>query len=150
MGQVSRIQETTVALETGVGCLFAYLGGWLSLEQMAEMMTAVTGTEVTPEDLKGAAERSLTMERAFNLREGLGREADTLPERFLREGVEAGEITAGPLTELPRLVTAYYRRRGWDEEGRPTPATLDRLSLELVRLDQPREFKVAFSRELTK
>lgn len=150
VGQVSRIQETTVALETGVGCLFAYLGGWLSLEQMAEMMTAVTGTEVTPEDLKRAAERSLTMERAFNLREGLGREADTLPERFLREGVEAGEITAGPLTELPRLVTAYYRRRGWDEEGRPTPATLDRLSLELVRLDQPREFKVAFSRELTK
>ncbi|WP_258358767.1 aldehyde ferredoxin oxidoreductase family protein [Moorella sulfitireducens (nom. illeg.)] len=148
--QVNRIQETTVALETGIGCLFAYLGGWLPLELMTEMLTAVTGTELALEDLHMAAERSLALERAFNLREGLGREADTLPERFLREGIADGGIKAGPFTRLPELVQAYYHRRGWDEEGRPTPATLDRLGLELVRLDQTREFKVAFSRELTK
>ncbi|KYH33530.1 aldehyde ferredoxin oxidoreductase family protein [Neomoorella mulderi] len=146
--QVSRIQETTVALETGIGCLFAYLGGWLPLELMTEMLTAFTGTELALEDLYMAAERSLALERAFNLREGLGREADTLPERFLREGIADGGIKAGPFTRLPELVQAYYHHRGWDEEGRPTPATLDRLGLELVRLDQPREFKVAFSREL--
>lgn len=114
------------------------------------MITAVTGTEAALEDLQRAAERSLTIERAFNLREGLDRETDTLPERFLREGIETGEITAGPFTELPRLVASYYRRRGWDEGGRPTPATLDRLGLELVRLGQSRDFKVAFSRELTR
>ncbi|MDN5345366.1 MAG: aldehyde:ferredoxin oxidoreductase [Clostridia bacterium] len=148
--QASRIQETTVALEAGIGCLFAYLGGWLPLELMAEMVTAVTGTEVTPENLQAAAERSLTLEKAFNLREGLGREADTLPERFLREGVAGSGVKAEPFSRLPELVQAYYRRRGWDEEGRPTPATLDRLGLELVRLDQPPEFKVAFSREITR
>ncbi|BCV22902.1 aldehyde ferredoxin oxidoreductase [Moorella sp. Hama-1] len=148
VGQVSRIQEMTAGLETGIGCLFAYLGGWLPLELMAEMVTAVTGTEVALENMTAAAERSLTLERAFNLREGLGSATDTLPERFLREGIADGGIEAGPFTRLPELVQAYYRRRGWDAEGRPAPATLARLGLELVRLDQPREFKVAFSREL--
>lgn len=148
VGQVSRIQEITVGLETGIGCLFAYLGGWLPLEVMAGMLTAVTGTEITLENITAAAERSLTLERSFNLREGLGRETDTLPERFLREGIKDGDFTAGPFTLLPELARAYYRRRGWDAEGRPMPATLDRLGLELVRLDQPQEFKVAFSREL--
>ncbi|WP_406677156.1 aldehyde ferredoxin oxidoreductase family protein [Moorella sp. ACPs] len=146
--QVSRIQETTAALETGIGCLFAHLGGWLPLELMTAMLTAVTGTELTLEELHMAATRSLTLERAFNLREGLGREVDTLPARFLREGIAAGEIKAGPFTNLPELVQAYYRRCGWDDQGRPEPATLERLGLELIRLDQPREFKVAFSREL--
>ncbi|MBC7325021.1 MAG: aldehyde ferredoxin oxidoreductase, partial [Moorella sp. (in: Bacteria)] len=93
--QASRIQETTVALETGIGCLFAHLGGWLPLELMAEMLTAVTGSETTPEDLHMAAARSLTLERAFNLREGLDRQADNLPERFLREGIADGGIKAG-------------------------------------------------------
>ncbi|MBW1990320.1 MAG: aldehyde ferredoxin oxidoreductase family protein [Deltaproteobacteria bacterium] len=71
-----------------------------------------------------AGNRGYTLERLFNLREGV--EKDTLPKRFLKERLPEGP---GPL-DLSAMLPAYYSLRGWDENGRPKRKTLKKLDLE--------------------
>jgi aldehyde:ferredoxin oxidoreductase len=73
-------------------------------------------------------ERIWNLERLFNLREGFGRNDDTLPRRFLSEPLTTGP-TKGQVVELDKMLDEYYRARGWDNEGRPTRRTLERLGL---------------------
>jgi len=89
------------------------------------------GRETTPEELLTIGARIWNLGRLLNLREGLRREDDRLPERILSvphpDGVAAGKVLgAGAFREA---LDEYYRLRGWDAEGVPTRDTLSRLSL---------------------
>jgi aldehyde:ferredoxin oxidoreductase len=56
--------------------------------------------------------------RHFNIREGLTREDDQLPKRFLTEALpETGNIITKE--QMLQLLQDYYLARGWDEEGVP-------------------------------
>jgi aldehyde:ferredoxin oxidoreductase len=62
----------------------------------------------------------------YNLREGFTSADDTLPDRILHEPTFKHMESGHPLAELlPR----YYRNRGWDADGVPTPRTLERLQV---------------------
>ena len=69
--------------------------------------------------------------RLLNLREGLRRDDDRLPERILSvphpDGVAAGKVVGGEA--FRESLDEYYRLRGWDVEGVPSRDTLSRLSL---------------------
>jgi aldehyde:ferredoxin oxidoreductase len=39
------------------------------------------------------------------------------------------------VVDLPPMLDEYYVARGWDAEGRPTPAKLDRLGLAEIAAD---------------
>src|SRR5262249_48293736 len=98
----------------------------------AELLARVTGWDVSAGELRTVAERIVTAKKLFNLREGWTPEEDTLPRRFLSEGLPNG-ASAGAL--LPRgrlhaLVQAYYAARGWDREGRVPREVLERLRLD--------------------
>lgn len=71
------------------------------------------------------------MMRAFNAREGIGREADQLPKRL--ERALAGGKTDGitiDMAEVERAKDWYYAMAGWDvATGVPTEQTLERLGL---------------------
>ena len=60
----------------------------------------------------------------YNLREGLTAKDDTLPARMLHEPTFAGTDSGHP---LHLLLPRYYKKRGWDADGVPRRATLDRL-----------------------
>lgn len=101
-----------------VGETFADLGAaWLS----------ELGYAHTPEDLATLGERVWTLTRLFNVREGLDREADRVPQA-LTEPV-AGSTNAIDPEAFEALLEGYYAARGWDEQGRPTEETLSRLGL---------------------
>jgi aldehyde:ferredoxin oxidoreductase len=70
--------------------------------------------------------------RVYNLREGLGADADRLPGRFHRESIGAGRHVGILLEEsnFKARLEEYYRLVGWDEMGRPTDTTLMSLNLE--------------------
>lgn len=64
------------------------------------------------------SERGITLARIFNLREGLSRFDDVLPERFFAPTPE------GPLKDSPidagayaKARKVYYQMLGWDEKG---------------------------------
>jgi len=69
--------------------------------------------------------------RLLNLREGLRRDDDRLPARILSvphpDGVAAGKALGAEA--FRESLDEYYRLRGWDAEGVPSPATLSKLSL---------------------
>ena len=61
----------------------------------------------------------LAEKKAFNIREGWRPEDDTLPERFLSEGLTEGASRGAviPRERLQRMIRAYNVARGWTEEG---------------------------------
>ena len=88
----------------------------------------------TADALRRCGERIWTLVRLFNVREGVDRAADVLPEA-LSEPIEDGPAAGSRIdpAELDRLLDAYYDARGWSNGGLPTATTLDRLDLGDVR-----------------
>ncbi len=77
-----------------------------------------------------AGERGYTLEKLFNLREGIGKKHDTLARRFTHEPLNPEN--AASKVPLDKMLPEYYRIRGWDENGIPTRLTLRRLGLNFV------------------
>ena len=86
----------------------------------------ITGEKYTLGRITETGERNFNMERLFNIREGFPGKDDTLPKRMLEEPSFPGEKAGVPLHEM---LPKYYRLRGWDENGIPTEATLNRLKI---------------------
>ena len=91
---------------------------------------AVTGWNVSLWELMKVGERRLNLLRAFNAREGVGAEADTVPPKLLipLEG-GASDGVAIMAEEIEAGKALYYRMAGWDENGRPARAKLEELAL---------------------
>lgn len=128
-----RSQHFTAVDDSLVVCRFTSERGFgLFLgEAYARMVAAVTGWNLSAEELDKIGERIINQERLFNVREGVSRRDDVLPWRVMHEPIPEG-ASAGmhcPPAELDRMLDEYYRLRGWDAEGRPTPARLAALGL---------------------
>lgn len=80
----------------------------LNLENASLLLNACTGIDYTPgylEKILGdAVERDFLLNKTF----GLKREADTLPDRFLKEPLPEGP-TKGSTVNIEKMVTEYYR-----------------------------------------
>lgn len=108
-------------------CLFAVAPTrLLKLDEMAELLAAVTGWETSSYEIMRFGERRNHLLRVYNLREGLTAADDTLPDRFFDDPIPDGDW-AGTRLDRARFgacVRLYYQMMGWDEQGRPLPATL--------------------------
>ncbi len=102
-------------------CKFAGRGN-LPPSLLARWLNLALGWETTGEELMAKGERIFNLKRALNVEMGITRASDTLPPRLLKEARPSGGA-AGVLPELDSMLEEYYRLRGWDEEGRPTPYT---------------------------
>jgi aldehyde:ferredoxin oxidoreductase len=89
------------------------------------------GRETSHEELMTIGARIWNLGRLLNLREGVRRDDDRLPERILSvphpDGVAAGKVVGAEA--FREALDEYYRLRGWDSEGVPSRDTLRRLSL---------------------
>lgn len=89
--------------------------------------SAVTGVPVSRKEYLEAGDRITVLERYMNTREGISRVHDTLPERLLKEGRKSDpKMRTVP---LEKLLPPYYKKRGYDRDGIPTPATLEKLRI---------------------
>jgi aldehyde:ferredoxin oxidoreductase len=111
------------------GCKF--MGMVLTAEDWAKLISTLMGYEFSAEDFRRTGERIYNLERAYILREGFTREDDTLPPRLLEDPMPEGPAR-GHVVNLDVLLEAYYKYRGWDEQGRPTKEKLRELDLEWV------------------
>ncbi|MBI2323636.1 MAG: aldehyde ferredoxin oxidoreductase family protein, partial [Chloroflexi bacterium] len=98
--------------------------------KMLEIVNAVSGWGLTPRELSDIGERSLTLARLFNEREGSTAKDDRLPQQVMRPHV-SGPLSKVRLDEgdLRAQVAAYYAGRGWDDAGHPKRETLERLGI---------------------
>jgi aldehyde:ferredoxin oxidoreductase len=128
-----RSQHFTAVGDSLVLCRFTSERGFgmFVSETYASMVRAVTGWDVSAEELERTGERIINLERLFNVREGVRRVDDVLPWRAMNEPIPDGP-SAGmycPPAELNVMLDEFYRLRGWDAEGVPTAARLTDLGL---------------------
>ena len=98
--------------------------------KLTDIMNAVTGWGLDANGVTEIGERSLTMARLFNNREGFGSADDVLPEQAMKPHV-SGVLSRVRLDadDIAEQVRAYYRGRGWSDDGVPSPETLDKLGI---------------------
>jgi aldehyde:ferredoxin oxidoreductase len=106
----------------------------LQVPQLCDMLNALTGWELSPEDLLAAGDRSVTIKRAVSNKFGLTREHDTVPKICL-DALKEG-TTAGVQPDLVVMLKEYYQYRGWEwETGKPGKEKLIELGLDHVAED---------------
>jgi aldehyde:ferredoxin oxidoreductase len=80
----------------------------LNFETAAVLLTACTGTTYTPGYLEKILGQSVERDFKLNKKFGLKKEADTLPERFLKEPLTKGP-TRGSVVNIKKMVDEYNR-----------------------------------------
>ena len=118
----------------GVGiCLYACAPTrYLSLEQIAQTVTAVCGWDFSSFELMRIGERRNTLMRWYNNREGLTAADDRLPDRYYTEPIRTGRHAGSVIDrgQFQSMIQTYYEMSGWDATGMPTLAKLYDLNLE--------------------
>jgi len=115
-------------------CQFVYGPSWqlFGPQDMADLLAAATGWPVTVEDIQQIGRRRLNLMRAYNAREGLTRDHDTLPKKLFTQPLSGGRsdgIALDP-AELDTAITQYLELAGWDvETGVPRRGTLEEVGL---------------------
>ncbi len=132
-----RSQNFTAVDDSLVLCRFTSERGGYGMylnESYVRMINAATGWDLDLPELERIGERICTLERAFNVREGVSKKDDTLPWRVQHEPIPDGPSkgTFCPPEELDRMLDEYYALRGWSKDGIPTPERLRALGLEFA------------------
>jgi aldehyde:ferredoxin oxidoreductase len=89
--------------------------------EWADLLSGVTGWDVTADELHDTARRIVMAKRIYNIREGWRTDDDWLPDRLLNEPVTlpSGRVATLTADRLRAMIDAYYRARGLDPQGRP-------------------------------
>lgn len=104
-------------------------------DELAKLIAPATGWNISGDQLYQAGERIYNIEKAFNVREGLTRKDDTLPEKFLKEPMPRGK-GKGTVFEQDEMLDEYYAHKGWDiPSGLQTKRKLQELGLDDVALE---------------
>jgi aldehyde:ferredoxin oxidoreductase len=113
-------------LDTLELCQFVWGPAWTLYgpREIVSLVRAVTGWDVTLDELIQVGERRLNLLRVFNAREGFTRKEDGLPKKFFRtlEGTGPTAQTALDPVEFEAALDLYYDLVGWTGNGVPTPA----------------------------
>ena len=128
-------------------CFRMQVASLYDVNSCAELYSAATGIEKTPNEILEAAERAVNVYKAANVREGYSRKDDKFPERwfeplkhsdkgielFMKDYFNTKIITR---EDAEKMLDTYYEERGWNvEKGVPTAAKLKELKLDEVAND---------------
>jgi aldehyde:ferredoxin oxidoreductase len=132
--QAVRACENTYAVGDSVGmCRFTTklfnspsLPG---LEEFAAQIRNVTGLEYSAAELDRVGLNIMGMERLINHRLGVGREHDTLPERWFEEPVKIGAYAGEKIdrAEFDAMLSRFYEISSLTPDGIPTDTFRDEL-----------------------
>jgi len=110
-------------------CKFMVFRGY-TLTDLLKTINAATGLGWDQADLRRCGDRITQLQKLLNIRYGWKKADDfNYPKRFMEpvdSGPAAGKIPVG----LDDAILEYYKERGWDENGRPSPAKLKEVGLE--------------------
>jgi len=122
---VKTFQDFTCVVNSTVNCLFSTFA--LGVEDYAKLLSAVTGWDLSAEELMKIGERIYNLERLIVNEFGFDGKDDTLPKRLLQEPMPEG-VAKGQVVELEKMKEEYYKLRGW-VDGRPTEEKLKELEI---------------------
>lgn len=136
---VRDVNHMTAVGDSLVLCRFSErLYGFTLTQSYVDIVNLVTGIGLNLQELETIGERIYNIERAFNVRCGIRRGDDRIPDRFFKEaltvGPAKGEVAS--LSTFNGMLDEYYEIRGWDRStGIPRKEKLVDLGLEDVAKD---------------
>ena len=108
-------------------CRLPWIELGLSERHYANFYKYVTGNETSLEELLGLSNDIYDLTRLINARLGVSRKDDTLPYKVWANppltGPNAGKVIGRE--DFQKLLSLYYQKRGWDENGIP-PAEVEK------------------------
>ncbi len=122
--------EDLVVLYDALGvCKFSR--GFFFAEGFIDVLRAVTGAEMTEEELLRTGDRINNLKQLYNLREGMTREDYVLPEKITSEPIPEGESKGHLVTieEMNKMLEDYFEARQWGSDSVPSKEKLDELGL---------------------
>jgi len=129
---VKILQDGLIVPDILSTCKFFLYGG-LTIDNYADMLSALTGWEIDGWELLKVGERVINLQRLFNIREGFGRNDDLIPERIRKRpsfGIYKDEQRC-TIKDYEAMLNEYYEARGWDLiTGKPSKDKLRELGLE--------------------
>ncbi len=114
---LAALMQYMPAIATRLIDLSLYQGLW----------NAVTGIRMSKSDFLKAGERIHVLERLMNTREGIDASDDTLPLRLLVKG--RASDPEHRVVPLEKMKNAYYRIRGYDDNGIPSKDLIEKLNI---------------------
>ncbi|MEA4825334.1 MAG: aldehyde ferredoxin oxidoreductase family protein [Clostridium sp.] len=108
-------------------CKFIMLGH-ITPEIMKNWVNAVTGWNLSTEEMELIGDRLFNLKRMYNVRLGISRKDDVLPPRLLMHDRKTGGA-GGSIPNYTRILKDYYDYREWTPEGIPTEEKLNKLGI---------------------
>jgi aldehyde:ferredoxin oxidoreductase len=110
---VRELEDFHTIVNCMVLCKFLCLPtiGPILWDELTTLYSIITGIEIKKEDLIKTANNINTIRRKFNLKEGLNKKHDTLPQRFLNEELKIGASKGEKIQkqEFEKMLNEYYR-----------------------------------------
>jgi len=135
------IKKPDSVISKAVNALFPFFGGLVALAHKHPGLLGinapgimpypyacklVTGERMNIGRFMRTGERIFNLEKLINIRQGLTG-GDTLPARLTAQPQSDGTVES--VVHLAPMLKKYYRIRGWDGHGEPTPRLLRKLGL---------------------
>ena len=132
-GQIVKILQDGLVLPDILNTCKFFMYAGITLDNLADLLSASTGWDIKGVDLLEVGERVLNLQRLFNMREGLSRKDDILPERIKQKpafGFYEKEDQCA-IKDFEGMLDEYYEARKWDTKtGMPSKEKLKELGLE--------------------
>jgi len=115
-------------------CRLPWVEVGFELDWYPKYVKAATGMTITLEDMYKVADRTYALIRALWVRE-FGKKwnsgMDMAPDRWFTEPLTKGPLKGTKLdkAKYEAMLQLYYKKRGWNNSGVPTKATLKKLGL---------------------
>lgn len=141
IGRLTRYSEDWYTILTNMGlCARAQMNRFYGMDLIIDFYTAVTGLEMTKNNLKASAERTWNLLKILNVREGFSKKDDAFPSEWFKplnfgdSELPFQDFYGGTLITVDianQLLDDYYDERGWDKfNGIPTREKIKELNLE--------------------
>ena len=102
-------------------CRFPWIELGLNELHYEKFYSLITGNEMKLPELLEKSDRIYDLTRMINVKLGMGKKDDSIPYKVHSSPIQTG-ATAGKVIskdDFERLLSLYYKKRGWDENGVP-------------------------------
>lgn len=117
-GEIARRLQDWGIVPDILGICKFYIYNGLGPGELARLISSLTGWHIDGEELLSVGERVYNLQRMFNVREGIGKMDDMLPERCLKlpEFGKYSSVKECEIEHYPQMLGECYQARGWGKE----------------------------------